>query len=375
MPNLDSPFPLSGAFDVPINKIVRCRWRDEEDYEEKIIDNVTRIGEQGWRYPLQGWRLNTVEKWVQYLMTADRETYSKQEVAEEKARTMPLDMVEQWVGHNRVASGHRLGTWFIWSREHEGKRDLVPFVIKDTATLDEARDIFLTDNMAFDGQTLGWAVGAALRIVPEILASGKSKSEAYAWVADRTGLNENQVPILFEMATAFKSGVLGSAAKRLKPDSGVDFWARLQELNMMRLSPVTLDEQKRHVDHIISGPNQQKRVSYLFGKLREEALLANPQAQLPAPPKKKATLPETAIKGLRSAANAFRRIRETDFEYEDHQLSLISNLMQYLNSVAPTVDLAEQFAIQQANAAVYAAQAEEETNDNTVRSSEAHQGL
>lgn len=363
MDNLEN-LPPQGAVDVPINKIVRCRWRDEEDYEEKINDNIKRIGEQGWRYPLQGWRLNTVEKWIEYFMTADRETYSTREPAEIKARTMPLDMIEQWVGHNRVASGHRLGTWYIWSREHEGKRDLVPFVIKDTATLDEARTIFLSDNMAFDGQTTGWAVGAARKILPELFDKGMGKSEAYAWLADEVGLDGSQIPTLLELGAAFKAGILCSAAKRLRPDAGVDFWKRLQELNVMRLSPLPLDEQARYVSTIVKGPNQPKRVSYVFIQLREEALAENPQAPLPKSPKKKATLSETAIKGLRLAVDAFRKAREEDFEYKDQELSLISELMQYLNSVAPTVDVSEMIDIQQANAAAFAAmEMEQETND------------
>lgn len=173
---------------VPLNKIVRCRWRDEEDSPDKVADNIKRIGEWGFSRNLQGMRLDTVEKLIDYLMAADRELYSSREKAEAKALTMPLDLIEQWVGHHRREACEQLGTWYIWSLEHLGKRDLIPFVLKDvSAFMEEARSIYLQDNMKGDHQLAGWAIGNVRKMLPELIAKGMPKSEACAFLANEMG--------------------------------------------------------------------------------------------------------------------------------------------------------------------------------------------
>src|SRR5271157_5238090 len=212
---------------VPIDKIVRCRFRDVENLKEKIADNVKRIGEQGFRYPLQGMRLNTVAKLTEYLMILDHETYSTPELAEAKAKTMPLDLVEQWVGHNRKASCEELGTWYIWGKEYLGKGTLIPFLLRDEPK-EEIRRIFLSDNMKWDSQSCGWAIGAIRTVVPDMMANGICKSEAYAYVAGECGLDLEDIEVLAEADEAIERGLMSPAIKRLTPANGVLFWVTLK---------------------------------------------------------------------------------------------------------------------------------------------------
>src|SRR5271154_7111115 len=152
MDNLQNfPFPLGEEIDVPINKIVRCRWRDEEDYADKIRAAEERIGRQGFRGHLDGRPLATVEGWVDYFMVFDPEAYPTRESAEAKAQTMPLDMVEQLNGHNRKQGCLNLGLTSIRMK------------IEDY-TLAVALDIFLSDNMKEDTQSAGWALGSVRKV-------------------------------------------------------------------------------------------------------------------------------------------------------------------------------------------------------------------
>lgn len=370
--NLEN-LPL-GNVDVPLNKIVRCRWRDEDDSEDKIKDNITRIGDVGWTYSLQGMRLDTVEKWIEYLMVAEREIYSTPELAEIKARTMPLDMVEQWVGHHRVASAHQLGTWYIWAREHEGKRDLVPFVLKD-ATIDEARTIYIHDNLKNDGQTAGWAIGNVRKMRPELMAKGMSKSEANAWLVKHSGFElkstnpSTLIGKLEDIDRGLQNGIVSPAIKRLKPDDAIEMWKLVLEFHTC--SPVSFDRQKEIVDNSFGSANPRKSIGNAFSKLREA--LPEPVKVVISKPKESPAA--AGLKLIQKAAEKFRQAREDDFEFGEQELLLITEAMQYLSSVVPTVDLTEVIDRQQAVAAAFAAMEEEEDNDGTVQLTEVEQGV
>lgn len=105
-------FPLGVVVLVPINKIVRCRWRDEDDSPDKILRAVERIGRQGFRGHLNG-------------------------------RPLPDGTIEQLNGHNRKAGCLELGITEI------------PMMLQ-AYTDEEALDIFLSDNMKEDAQSTGW---------------------------------------------------------------------------------------------------------------------------------------------------------------------------------------------------------------------------
>jgi hypothetical protein len=265
MDNLEKfPLPL-GNVDVPINKIVRCRWRDEEDYEEKVKDAVERIGEQGFRYNLQGRRLDSVEDWIEYLMVADCEVYPTRELAEAKALTMPLDMVEQWVGHNRKEGCRQLGTWYIWSRENEGMRDVIPFVLKDVSK-EEAQNIYLSDNRKNDHQSAGWALGNVRKMLPDLISSGMVKSEANAHLAKQMGLSVKAIEKLVEINKGLVEGVVSPAIKRLRPDDAVEFWKLLVGITVH--VPVTFERQKEIITDSFDSVNPRKSIGNAFSDLR-----------------------------------------------------------------------------------------------------------
>lgn len=251
--------------DVPITKIVRCRWRDEEDSEDKVKDAIKRIGEQGFRYSLQGMPLDSVEKWIEYLMVADRETYPTRELATDAAATMPLDAVEQLVGHHRREGCRQLGTWYIWSREDEGKRDLIPFILKDMP-LEEARGIYLSDNMKNDQQSAGWALGNVRKMLPDLISSGMIKSEANAYLAKEMGLSVKAIEKLADVNKGLTQGVVSPAIKRLTPDNAVEFWKLLTEIQIH--APVTFERQKEIIDESFDSVNPRKSVGNAFSAMR-----------------------------------------------------------------------------------------------------------
>jgi hypothetical protein len=279
---------------VPIDKIVRCRYRDVENLKEKIADNVKRIGEQGFRYPLQGMRLNTVEKLIEYLMVLDRETYSNPKLAEAKAKTMPLDLIEQWVGHNRVGSCLELGTWYIWGKEHLGKGTLIPFLLRDEPK-EEIRRIFLSDNMKWDTQSCGWAIGAIRTIVPDMMAAGVCKSEAYAYVAGECGLDLEDIEVLAEADEAMDHGVMSLAIKRLTPANGVLFWVTLKAF--LVLSPMSIAQQDKIVDQSFKARDQRRSITNQFSDIRN----ALPKLPKPVVTKQKKSPDDAVLQHLYKA--------------------------------------------------------------------------
>src|SRR5277367_1677483 len=177
---------------IPINKIVRCRWRDEEDSPDKVRVAKERIGRQGFRGHLDG-------------------------------VILPDGCVEQLNGHNRVTACRELGMTEI------------PFVAK-AYTDEEALDIFLSDNMKEDAQSTGWALGSVRTVVPYLVSLGMSNSEAQARLADKIGLTVKDIEKLTDMNDALVQGILSPAVKRLPvPYNAVEFWKKLQELMSCRV--------------------------------------------------------------------------------------------------------------------------------------------
>lgn len=308
--NNDLEISLMGTL-VPLNKIVRCRWRDEEDSPDKVKDAIKRIGEQGFRYNLQGMRLDTVEKLIEYLMVSDRELYPTRELAEIKAVTMPLDLIEQWVGHHRREGCHQLGTWYIWTLEHEGKRDLVPFILKDvSACMEEARTIYLSDNMKNDQQLAGWAIGNVRKMLPDLISSGMAKSEAHAYLAKEMGLQPRDIEKLAEISKGLIGGVVSPAIKRLTPDNATEFWRVLNQT--LALTPVTLDLQKEIIDESFDSKNPRKSIGNAFSAIKA-SLPELQKVVVPKPPK----APETVA--LQLAWKLYQILQREDFEDDAKQ--------------------------------------------------------
>lgn len=310
---------------VPIDKIVRCRYRDVENLKEKVADNVKRIGEQGFRYPLQGMRLNTVEKLIEYLMVLDRETYKDRKLAEAMAVTMPLDLIEQWVGHNRKASCVELGTWYIWGKEHLGKGTLIPFLLRDEPK-EEIRRIFLSDNMKWDTQSCGWAIGSIRTVVPDMMAEGSCKSEAYAYVAKECGLDLEDVEILADADKALVNGTMAPSVKRLTPKNGVLFWVTLK--SFLILSPLSFAQQDKIVDQSFKAQDQRRSITNQFSDLRT----ALPQFPKPVVTKVKKSPDDAVLQHLYKALSLLQseelrddtKLRITEYAAQIIKLSAVT---------------------------------------------------
>jgi hypothetical protein len=339
---------------VPIDKIVRCRYRDVENLKEKIADNVKRIGEQGFRYPLQGMRLNTVEKLIEYLMVLDREAYSTRELAEAKAKTMPLDLIEQWVGHNRKASCLELGAWYIWGKEHLGKGTLIPFLLRDEPK-EEIRRIFLSDNMKWDTQSAGWAIGSIRTIVPDMMAEGKCKSEAYAYVANECGLDIDDIETLVDADTALTNGVMSPSIKRLVPRNAVLFWITLRKF--LVLSPMSLAQQEKIVDQSFKAQDQRRSITNQFSDIRNDL----PKLPKPVPTKAKKSPDDAA---LQHAYKLLTLLREEDLR-DDTKLRITeyAGLIAQLSATTPSQ---EDIEADEFIAEVEAEAATQETYDETA---------
>jgi ParB-like nuclease domain len=282
-------FPLGEVVQVPIDKIVRCRWRDEEDSPDKIRVGKERIGRQGFRGHLDG-------------------------------RPLPDGTVEQFTGHNRKAACLELGLTHL------------PMMLK-AYTDEEALDIFLSDNMKEDGQSTGWALGSVRKVVPHLISIGKAKSEAHAILADKIGLKVHEVQKLAEMNDALDNGVLSPAVKRLTgPHNAVEFWRKLQDLLKLRF--IDVDEQARHIETIVSGPDQRRRITNVFSKIILEAQgVVPPTPKLPKPKESPVVL---ACRYLDKLAEVLRRAGAEDYEYEEQDKLLIADKLRHVLSVAPT---------------------------------------
>jgi hypothetical protein len=357
MDNLEVLLLPLGNVDVPLNKIVRCRWRDEEDYEDKVRDAVTRIGGDGWRYNLQGKRLDSVEDWIEYFLVFDPQTYPTRELAEVKAKTMPLDMIEQLVGHNRVAGCRQLGTWYIWAREEEGKRDVIPFVLKDVSK-EEARRIYLNDNMKNDTQSAGWAIGNVRKMVPDLMSSGMARSQAIAILSRDMDLSVKAIERLAEIGRGLAAGIVSPAIKRLTPENAVEMWRLL----VGHPVPVPFEAQKEMIDESFGSSNPRKSIGNYFSTLRE-ALPPQMQVVIPKAPKRKQSPFEDAAKYLPKVFAAFQRAQDEDYEWTEEETLVIADLMSQINNAAPTVDLTEMIETQEANAKAYEVMAEEQQDE------------
>jgi ParB-like nuclease domain len=300
-------FPLGEVVNVPTNKIVRCRWRDEEDSPDKIRVAVERIGRQGFRGHLDG-------------------------------RPLPDGRVEQLNGHNRKAGCLELGITEI------------PMMLREY-TDEEALDIFLSDNMKEDGQSTGWALGSVRKVIPYLVSTGIAKSEAQARLADKIGLEVSDVKKLAEMNEALDESVLSPAVKRLPvPYNAVEFWRKLQEL--MKLRFVSLDEQNAIVEKVIAGPDHRRRITNTFSDLlRGEAPLKVVVPRAKTPPF------TVACRILQQLADVFQ---QNDFEGDEAQT--INNLLEFVNNIAPAPMTESQKAV----AAVLATMQEDENESTTV---------
>jgi|SRR5271163_610935 len=296
-------FPLGEVVPVPINKIVRCRWRDEEDSPDKIRVAVERIGRQGFRGHLDG-------------------------------RPLPNGTVEQLNGHNRKAGCLELGITEI------------PMMLQEY-TDEQALDIFLSDNMKEDAQSTGWALGSVRKVIPYLVSTGVAKSEAQARLADKIGLEVKQIEKLSEMNTALDSGVLSPSVKRLPvPYNAVEFWRKLQEL--MKLRFVSLDEQNAVIEKIIAGPDHRRRITNTFSDL------LSGEAPL------KVVLPRAKTPPFTVACRILQQLAETlqQNDFEGQEAQTINDLLSFVNNVAPTAMTDRQKAV----AAVLATMTEEEEN-------------
>src|SRR5271170_2130727 len=268
---------------IPINKIVRCRWRDEEDSPDKVRVAKERIGRQGFRGHLDGVAL-------------------------------PDGCIEQLNGHNRVTACRELGMTEI------------PFVPK-AYTDEEALDIFLSDNMKEDAQSTGWALGSVRTVIPYLISLGMTASEAQARLADKIGLAAKDVEKLSDMNAALAEGILSPAVKRLPvPYNAVEFWRKLQELISCRL--VGLDEQVEIIDAVLTGADHRRRITNIFSDL-----LRNMTPLKVVQPKTRKSPFASICRYLEQAAELLQQDAE---DFGEQEIQIIVDKARFVNSLLPT---------------------------------------
>lgn len=276
---------------IPINDIIRCRWRDEEDSPDKVRVAKERIGRQGFRGHLDGVAL-------------------------------PDGRVEQLNGHNRVTACRELGLTEI------------PFMVK-SYTDEEALDIFLSDNMQEDAQSTGWALGAVRSVIPYLVSSGKIESEAQARLADKIGLKIADIQELSAMNSALDDTVLSPAVKRLPLNNAVQFWRKIQELMSCRY--VGLDEQASIIEVVVSGPDQRRRIINMFAEL-----LRNMTPLKVVQPKAKKSPFVSVCRYLEQAAEELQQHAE---DFGEREIEIVIGKAAFVNSLLPTALSNSQMAI------------------------------
>lgn len=286
---------MSKVIQVPIEKIVRCRWRDEDDSPEKISAAIERIGRQSFRGHLDGRKLSN-------------------------------GFVEQLNGHNRKAACIQLGLKSL------------PFVVKEY-TDDEALDIFLSDNMKEDGQGTGWALGAVRKVVPHYQAQGKSLAESFTLIGSAIGLKSTEVQMLADMNKALDAGILSPAVKRLLvPYNAVEYWRKLQELTDRRT--VLLTEQEEHINCILQSPDVRGRIRSYFCELLAEAGPAKV-----AHPKARQSHFSITCKLLEKLAV---ELRENADDFSEEEMFIIQDKVKYVTSLtsSTTDSMESQIAVE-----------------------------
>lgn len=266
---------------VDTNKIRRCRWRDEDDSKEKIERAVERIQRQGYRGHLDG-------------------------------ILHPDGHIEQLNGHNRLAACKILGLQYM-------PFDLTP------RTLDEYRDIFLSDNLKEDGQDAGWALGAIRKLVPEYIAEGKTQEGAFEIIAKSTRMDLDDVRKMFKsVLPALDNKVLTPKIKRLSPPrDAIEFWQKMQELQRQRA--VSMGEQDSIVEQVVASPSPRGKIRTLFCDLLKR--VRPPRRTRPQTPAE-----EAAFSHLQKASDIFRESGD-DFSAEGKRCFL--KQLDYLNTMRP----------------------------------------
>jgi len=302
--------PVGEVVYIPLNRIVRCRWRDEEDSPDKVRVAKERIGRQGFRGHLDG-------------------------------VILPGGKIEQLNGHNRVTACRELGITEI------------PFVVKPY-TDEEALDIFLSDNMKEDAQSTGWALGAVRTVIPYLISQNMSKSEAQARLADKIGLQVKDIEKLSEMNEALASGILTPAVKRLPvPYNAVEFWRKLQEL--MSCRHVSLEDQVEILEGVLAGADHRRRITNLFSDL-----LRNMTPLKVVQPKPKKSPFISVCRYLEQVAEILQQHVE---DFGEQEIQIILTKARFVNSLLPTVLSDSQKAISETLAKM-------EEEDNDVQSTE-----
>lgn len=356
------PFPLGIETDVPLENLVRCRWRDEENYPEKIKSAEERIGVQGWRMSIDGVPLDTVEAWIDYFMADDPETYPTEEAAEVKARTMPLDKVEKLGGHNREEGMYNLlameaaGTLPAHYLPHPPRAMRVKIQRHTSAA---ARNIFMSDDDERDGQCAGWCLGAVRKGIPDMMRKeGITKSEAIARTARDTGRTIKEIHTMIDMLLGLDTGVLTPQVKRIKPKDAVLFWDTLVKVNAF--FHVTFAQQDEIVDGYFKSADPRKSITYAFSDLMKAAGIEAPKT------KKQNTVKDPEAYALQLAWKLATHLQEESFPDDAKQrIKEVLDISTKLVTTTPSEEDVEDDAI-------FARIQEQEDNDETVEQTAVH---
>lgn len=355
------PFPLGIETDVPLENLVRCRWRDEENYPEKVAVNEYRIGTQGWRTNIDGVPLDTVEAWIDYFMADDPKTYPTEELAAVKARTMPLNMVEMLGGHNRKESMHNLlameaaGTLPENYLPHPPRAMRVKIQRHTDAT---ARNIFMSDDNEYDGQSAGWALGAVRKGIPDMMRKeGITLSEAIARTAHDTGRTVKEIHTMRDMLQGLDNGTMSPQVKRVKPKDAVHFWDTLIKVNAF--FHVTFAQQDRIVDDYFKSSDPHKSITYAFSDLLKASGIEPPSRK-----KQKAKKDPEAL--LKQAWKLATDLQEANLQDDDKQrIKEVLDISTKLVTITPSEEDVEDDAI-------FARMQEQEDTDETVERTAVH---
>lgn len=316
MANIETfPFPIGIECDVPLENLVRCRWRDGENSPWKVQSAEERIGVQGWRGHIDAVPLDTVEAWIDYFMADDPDTYPDEATAKVTALTMPLNMVEKLGGHNREEGMYNLlameaaGTLPAHYLPHPPRAMRVKIQRHSTAA---ARNIFMSDDDERDGQSAGWCLGAVRKGIPDMIRKeGITRSEAISRTAKDTHRTVKEIHTMIDMNKGLDDGTLSPRVKWLEPKDSVHFWNTLVKVNAF--FRVTIKQQEDIVDGYFKSSDPHKSITYAFSDLMKAAGIEAPKT------KKQKTKQDPEAYGLQLAWKLTVHLQDADLSDDAKQ--------------------------------------------------------
>lgn len=256
---------------VPLDKIVSFKGRTHNVNETKVLLNMERLTQEGFRGYLTGRRLKD-------------------------------GTVEQFNGHNRLEAAKRL------------KLATLPFQL-GVFTDEQAWNIYTRDNSLQDQQSTGWALGVARNGFTFWQSKGLTDSEIYAHIGGQMGLSGDDLRLVRQLGEAVQAGLVSQKVEDiLYVNVAVSFWKKLKEWGPEKVSMVA---QEKLVQQLIDNPTDAVRqISRVFSDWKK---LSIAEGTMVMPKARKGPITKSQL--LLSVSTTANKLRTLLAELDDFELT------------------------------------------------------